>query len=320
MEPTTPKIELYVTRTFSEKLGDTLSFLRENWRVLLKYFTYTMLPASLVLGFFLNHFWGGYMSLLNNIDNDFTPEILVDFMLNTGATIIVGLLAYAVFMAMIFALIRLYSARPMRLQGLTNEEFVPEFRGCLKRAAIYLLVIALLGVLLMVLMSFLMVGSFALNPVFGLLVMLLFYAALVAVIIPLSLSQPIYMLEDIGIFGALSKAFRLGFATWGGIFAISFIIGLLTNVLQSFTMAPWYILYMIKFVFTVSNDLDDSFVNSIGYTLMEYLACVLQCIGYMLAAVITTVAITIQYGHASDKIDGVGVARSIDRFDEFDNF
>ena len=320
MEQTTPKIELYVTRTFTEKLNDTLGFLRENWRVLLKYFIYTMLPASLVLGFFVNHFWEGYVSLVGGIENDLAPTMLVRFMLNTGITIIVGMAAYAVFVAMLFALIRLYFSRPMRLQGLTNEEFMPEFWGCLKRSALYLLTVAVLVVLLIVLASFLVGGSFALNPGLGLLVLLLFYAALVAVVIPFSLSEPIYMMEDIGIFGALSKAFRLGFATWGGIFAISFVVGLLANVFQSFTMAPGYILFVIKTAFTVSDELDSSFVNSIGYTLLAYLASVLQCLGYMLAAVITTVALTIQYGHASDKIDGVGVAQNIDRFDELDNF
>ena len=319
MEPTTPKIELYVTRTFSEKLSDTISFLRENWRVLLKYFTYTMLPASLVLGFLLNHFWGGYLSLIY-MEDDFDFSIFANFVLTTGATAIVGMMVYAVFVAMLFALIRLYYARPLRLQGLTNEEFMAEFWGCLKRSALYLLTVAILIVLLIVLLSFLMVGAFALNPGLGLIAVLLFYAAMIAVVIPFSLSEPIYMMEDIGIFSALSKAFRLGFATWGGIFALSFVVGLLASVLQSFTTAPWYFLFLIKTVFTVSNDLDSSFVNSIGYTLMEYLACVLQCIGYMAAAVITTVALTIQYGHASDKIDGVGVAQNIDHFDEFDNF
>jgi hypothetical protein len=53
---------------------------------------------------------------------------------------------------------------------------------------------------------------------------------------------------------------------------------------------------------------------------MEYLACVLQVLGYLLSAVITTVGIQIQYGHACDKVDGVGVAKNIEHFDEFDNF
>ena len=59
MQLQTPKIEIYRTRTFTDKLGDTFNFLRENWRTILKYFIYIMLPVSMVMAFFANHFWNG---------------------------------------------------------------------------------------------------------------------------------------------------------------------------------------------------------------------------------------------------------------------
>lgn len=318
-----PKIELYVTRTFSEKLSDAFSFLRENWRTLLKYFTYFMLPASLVLGFFVNHFWGGYMSLLGLVENAGSPDDawLIRFGLTTGVTIIVSILVYMLLIAVLFTLFRLYFARPQRLQDLQADEFRPEFIKCLKRSAFYLLGFGLLVIAFFAVFGLLVGVGMAIHPAAGVIMMLLCYAAIFAVIVPLSISQPIYMMEDeVTIFQAIAKSFRLGFATWGGIVAISFVFGLITSVIQSFTMAPWYVLYIIRMVFTLARDLDFSFVNSIVFTFMEYLSCVLQCLGYLLSAVITTVAMLIQYGHASDKIDGVGVAKNIDRFDEFDNF
>ena len=59
-----PKIEIYRTRTFSDKLTDTFNFIRENWRPLLKYLIYVMLPVSIIMAFFVNHFWNGYLSLI----------------------------------------------------------------------------------------------------------------------------------------------------------------------------------------------------------------------------------------------------------------
>jgi hypothetical protein len=53
---------------------------------------------------------------------------------------------------------------------------------------------------------------------------------------------------------------------------------------------------------------------------MMDLSTVLECIGMLLSSIITTVALVIQYGHASDKIDGTGVAQNIEKFDELDNF
>ena len=65
---------------------------------------------------------------------------------------------------------------------------------------------------------------------------------------------------------------------------------------------------------------DGSFFNSFLYDALQYITCILTCLGYYVSCILTVVGTTIQYGHASDKIDGVGVAKNIERFDEFDNF
>lgn len=318
-----PKIELYVTRSFSEKLSAAFAFLRENWRTLLKYFTYLMVPASLVLGFFVNHFWGGYMSIFGMAQGggELDDAWFIRFMLTTGATVIVAMAVYVVFSAMLYALFRLYLVRPQRLQDLHADEFRPEFYHCLKRSAFYMLTCFLLVMLALLVFGALVGGGMVINEGLGFIVIILGYVAILAVAIPLSLSQPIYMMEDeVNPLQAIGKSIRLGFATWGGIVAISIVFSMLTSVIQSFTFAPWYILFIVKMVFTLASDLDSTFVNSIFFTFLEYITCVIQCLGYLLAGVITTVALVVQYGHASDKIDGVGVARNIDRFDDFDNF
>ena len=43
-----PLIKLYRTRTFGEKMSDTFDFVRENWRPMLKYFSYQLLGQELV--------------------------------------------------------------------------------------------------------------------------------------------------------------------------------------------------------------------------------------------------------------------------------
>lgn len=314
MEQTPPKIELYVTRTFSEKMGDTLGFLRENWRVLLKYFTYTMLPASLVLGFLLNHFWG------NLILSDSVSPRPDEVLLSIGSAVVVGLVVYAVFLAMLFALIRLYFARKTGLEGLTNNEFLPEFFACLKRAALYLLVAIVLAIAYFGVLFTLFTIAFGIHVALGVMLLPCLYSSVVVLVVPFMLSVPIYMMEDISVFNAITKSFRLGFATWRGVFALSFVTSLLSNILQTVTAIPWYILLIIRHITTASYRMDEAFVNTIGFKFMEYLACVLQCLGYMLAAVLATVALTIQYGHANDKIDGAGVDEKIEHFDEFDDF
>lgn len=48
----------------------------------------------------------------------------------------------------------------------------------------------------------------------------LFVLLVVVVSVPLAIWAPVYLFEDIYIIDALKKAYRLGFATWGGIVLI----------------------------------------------------------------------------------------------------
>ena len=317
------KIELYKTRTFSEKLNDTIGFMRESWRTQLKYFIYLMLPCSIVLAFFLNHFFSGYMSLIMAVQNVGDPRSDVgSFLLNAGAMLIVFMVTYALLIALVYALVRLYRARGEdRLKNLTTEELKPELMFCLRRSCMLMLATIVIAIVVLLIFGGLMAGAFVINPGFGLMSLMLLYIALLVVALPMMLVTPIYMLEDdISIIPAFQKAFHLGIPTWGGIFAVVFVLGIIASIIQTVTMGPWYILFIVKMVFTLSNDLDGSFTSSIFYTFAEYITCVLQCLGMLFSSVLTIVGLTIQYGHASDKIDGVGVVEKIEQFDEFDNF
>ena len=48
MESQKPKIAMYVKRPFGEKLNASFDFIKENWKQLLKYATYLILPVCLL--------------------------------------------------------------------------------------------------------------------------------------------------------------------------------------------------------------------------------------------------------------------------------
>ena len=48
MESQKPKIAMYVKRPFGEKLNASFDFLKENWKLLLKFITYLLLPLCLI--------------------------------------------------------------------------------------------------------------------------------------------------------------------------------------------------------------------------------------------------------------------------------
>jgi hypothetical protein len=315
-----PKIELYKVRTFSDKISDTIDYLRENWRPLLKYFTYLMLPASIVLAFFINHFWEGYMSLVSDIGSsgasgDFSRPL--SFMLNYGIMALLYTITFVVLNAFVYAMFRLYRERENGLQGLTPEEFRSQFKPCLKRSATLTILGVMLFLAILVVFALVAVLFGSISASLAVFIVLIFCAAVFVLVFPLMLIQPIYMIEDhIGFFDALAKAFRLGFKTWGGILGVTIVIGLLASILQMVTSGPWYVLFIMKTIFTLNNDLDSTFVNSFAFTLLGYLSCILQCIGMLLSMVFTEVGTTIQYGHAAELVDGMGTQEKIERFEE----
>ena len=319
-----PKVELYRIRTFTDKLTDTFNFLRENWRPMLKYFMYMMLPVSIILALPFNHFFEGYMKLVTTMEKglSFSNTELWLYGLSAIASILGFIFAALLLESFVYAMIRVYDRRPQRLKDLFYADFRDDLFFCMKRGVIMslvglaiIMIIAIIGVVLMVLAFAI---SFQFGTAMALVGIFLLYVVLIVLGLPMYMVAPIYMLEDeISVFGAYKKGLRLGFATWGGIFAVMFIIGILSSVLQTFTMMPWYLLSMLKMIFTLSNDLDKPFFHSFIYSFVQYLTCILMCLGYMLSMIFSLVGITIQYGHASEKIDGAGVSKRIDKFDNF---
>ena len=322
-----PKIELYRVRTFTDKLTDTFNFLREDWRVLLKYFMYMMLPVSIVLALPFNHFFEGYFKLISTIENGlaFSNTELWLYGASAVGTIVIGCFAAILLQAFIFAMIRVYNRRPQRLKDLFYTDFRDDLFFCMKRGFIMVLAGMAIGIVLVIVLGIIGGLFFLVNPKFGAVMMvlglLLFYAVLIAFVPPLQMVAPVYMLEDeIGVWGAYKKGIRLGFHTWFGVFALLFVISIISSIFQTFTMMPWYLMSMVKMVFTMTGDMDKPFFHSFIYSFFQYLTCVLMCLGYLLSAVLNGVAATMQYGHASEKIDGAGVSKRIDNFDQFDNF
>jgi hypothetical protein len=324
MEFVRPKIEWYRTRTFSEKISDTFAFIRESWRPMLKYFTYLLLPVSIVMAFFMNNFMDSYMrTVMGVVDGGMSGDdysSLIAFGLTTLGLVVVSVVGSALLTSLTFALIRLYNQRgELRLEGLTGRELKPVLMAMLRRVVRLLLAWMLIVVLVGVLLALLAVLMVMISPVLMVVEMLLVYALLLAVILPLSLVVPIYLLEDdISVLEAFQKAWRLGFATWGGVFAVVVVLTLIGSVISSFTSLPWSIMFFAKTMFTLRGETAGGFVGSMGYSFLQYLMCIVQCFCSLLISVITLVGITVQYGHASDKIDGVGVAKNIEKFDELD--
>lgn len=203
---------------------------------------------------------------------------LLGFMSYYGLYMIVFMIGSILLTSMIYALIRTYNEREERLEGITLGILKPLLFRNIKR----LLVMTLFSILVMLFVG-LVVGLLAFLSLFTL---FLTIPLLIAFVVPLALWAPIYLFEDITVMESFKKTFRLGFATWGGVFLISLIMGFIANVLQGVTMMPWYIATLVKYFFSLS-DVGSETTVSAGYSFILYLLGIVQAFGAYLSMIFT---------------------------------
>lgn len=325
-----PKIELYRVRTFSDKLTDTFNFLRENWRILTKYFVGLMLPICILVSIPYNHFLDYYTKMAMIVDGSgaYDNSDLIWLLISLGGFLIGSILIYMLPQAMIYSMMRLYEKRSNGLSALVFSEFKNEFFHCLLRSFIFFLfsgltafVCAIFFILVFVALNTFGLG-YAVMRTIAILLVLFFATFFIFVVYPLyMLFLSIYMMEDeTGLVGSFKKVFHLGVETWLGTLLLLLVVLVIGYILNIFSAIPLYIVVILKTVLTLSNELNSSFVSSSVFSFIQFLTCVFYLFITIIPSSLMYVGVTIQYGHASEKIDGRGVAKRIEKFDEFDNF
>ena len=80
MESQKPKIAMYVKRSFGEKLNASFDFIRENWKLMLKFTTYLLLPLCLIQALSLNGMMKGMESIVEGMDISSDTALLISFL------------------------------------------------------------------------------------------------------------------------------------------------------------------------------------------------------------------------------------------------
>lgn len=313
MEAQKPKIALYAQRSFGEKLTAAFDFIKENSKLLMKFTTYLILPLCLLQGLSLNGLMSGAMALGDMTGGSFDSSVAGSsvMMLVTYYSLyaVLYLLGTVMLTSLVYALVRTYNEREERLEGVTLGMLKPLLFRNVRR----LFLIAIVGVLLVLLVGG--VAGFLVTIIPVMILVSLVVLLVIVVSVPLAIWAPVYLFEDIHIMDALKKAYRLGFATWGGIVLISIVMGFIALILQGVTMIPWYIGTIVKYIF-VMTDTGGGATVSVGYNFMLYLLAVVQAFGVYLSMIFSLLGLAYQYGHASEKIDYVMVENDIDNFDK----
>jgi len=315
MEYPNPKIKYYKIRTLNEKLSVSFDFLRENWKALLKFSFYLILPICLFQSFALNssmkYFYSmGYNTGAGNVGVDMYTLIL-----NYVLYMLFILLGTSVLNAMAYSLMIEYERRDSRLMTITLQDFKsPMIKNTIKLLLAYFLYVGII-----ILVSFLLFlllyafSSLAMRALFVILVIAII-AGFVFIMIPVNLFMPIYLFENISFSGALRKSFKYGISNWGGTFVIVLVFGLLANIISGVTMMPWYIVLIFGQLFSLSEQGAEVTV-SIWYQFISYLLGIIQSYGMYASYILSAVGIAFHYFHLREKNEGIAVDANIQNFD-----
>ncbi len=300
-----PRIPLYKKRSLGEKITATFEFLKENWRVWLSCVTYLLLPLCLFQALAQNILTSTFMnvSILENANDD-SPFITM--VLAYGVQTLFVITGSILLSSLIYAMLRYYRENDHRLTGVTLRDLKSLILHNIKR----MLIVTLLGIALTIVVIAIIVLLID-HPILLLLILI----AMIALLIPMMLILPVYVFEDdTTVFGAVSRGFTLGLNTWGGTFMVALVTGILAYILQIVTSIPWYIAFMVKTIFFVS-DSSNTFFDSGIYNFLLYLFGVLQAFGTYIASSFTVTGIAYQYGSAAEEQDAISVDADIQNFE-----
>lgn len=308
MEQQSTKIKFYVRRTFGEKLNATFDFIKQNWKPLFKYTTYFILPICLIQAFFLNKSMG-WMTAIFAATTDIygmdgynqTYYFLGIFLNIIGSTVLVS---------PVYAIMQLYNNTPGRLENITFNDLKPYVFHNMGRYLLSMIVVVIFGIIFGAIFVALAVSLQLMWFV------LLLYIVMLIVYIPLSLIVPIMIFERISLGKAFVKSFKLGFPTWGGIFGVWFVMGILYSILAGVVMIPFMVVYLVNYFMGIS---DTTLIaeTSTFYSIGMYLLGILSIYGAYLFMILPVIGIAYQYAHANEKLNSISVVDEIDNFENF---
>ncbi|MDR2916995.1 MAG: hypothetical protein LBV74_19555 [Tannerella sp.] len=312
MEYQKPRIEFYRQRTFSEKLNAVFEFIRENWKPLLKYSFYLIMPICLVQAFAMNSFFDIYIDMImNSVGGNPFGNSMISFFTSYGVMLFCMLIGSTIMSGMVYAMMQTYATRENRLQDITLNDFkealVKNVWRCLR------IIFALLFVYLLIV--FIMAFLAVIVSTISLVITIPLLIAFIICLVPLMMLVPVYIFEhDIDFFDAIKKAWKLGTATLGGMLGLMIVLNIIASVIQTVTMLPWYLTLIFGTIFSISSE--SMIAQSVIYKFAIYILGLIQSYGMYVSTIIGIIGLAFQYFHAREKVEGITIESNISNFND----
>lgn len=290
-KPTDNRILLYQVRSASECMNAAFDFIRQNWKVLLRYSLYVLLPVCVLQTV-------GLISIVDTALSQIGEFPMTDFV----TIIVLGSVGFVLLNAFLWSMVKLYHDRTDGLESITGKDYRQLFWHMLKRMAI-----AVIPILIII------VPAWALSTILLMFVPFAFFVYML-VALPILLIAPIYALEQCDIFNAIGRAFKLGFRQFGTLVLMAITLIILVYVLQGVVMIPWALLVALKSLLSSSSVTTPPFVAILGNSLFNIFSVLLCFVTYISIAVVL-ISGAYLYGAAVQQDEDVSIISDIDNFE-----
>lgn len=290
-KPTDNRILLFQVRSASECMNAAFDFIRQNWKILLRYSLYVLLPVCVLQTV-------GLVSIVESAFAQMSDFPMVDFL----TILAFGVVGFVLLNAFIWTMVSFYHERPDGLATIDGKLFRKRFWPMLGRMAI-----AVLPILLII------VPAWALSTVLLMIVPFAFFIYML-VALPILLIAPIYALEQGNIFTAVGRAFKLGLRQFGTLVLMAITLIILVYVLQGVAMLPWAILIALKALLLDTSSATPAFLVILSNSFFNIFSVLLCYVTYVSIAVVL-ISGAYLYGGAVQQDEDVSIVSDIDNFE-----
>lgn len=290
-KPTDQRILLYKQRTASECMNAAFDFMRQNWKLLLRYSLYILLPVCVIQTV-------GIVTVVDGILAQVSEPPVADLI--TFA--LLATLGFVLLNALIWTMVKLYNDRPEGLQALPTSDFWHLFWRMLGRMA--LAVVPLLLILL---------PAMVVSLIIQLIIPFAFFVYMVLAL-PVLLIAPVYALEQCTIWQAIKRAFAMGFKQLGALIVIALTLVVLVYVLEGIVMLPWGLLLAFKAVLFKPESLDVPALIIAGKALFNLFSVIFCYVTYVSVAIVMLSGAYL-YGSSVQRSEDRSIVNDIDNFE-----
>ena len=285
-----------------------IDFMRENWPVMFRAAIYMLLPLSIVQSVAMNSFFGDYMGFYIGLDSIVDSESELAYALRMlssyGILLLCLLLGGILLQSLTFTMVQEYNEREEGLEGVTFGMIWNHLWRNIKR--VMKSTLACSGAVIV------MLALSLLNP----LALILFIPAMIVLIVPMLMFPCIYTFENISMKDAVSKAIRLGFGTWVGLFVINMVFSFIMNIISQAVSIPWAICTVMAMIFGEVDDVSPWLETTVH--VLSFLFGVMMMFVTYLAMMLQPLSTAYHYAHATERKDSITMDSDIDNFENLE--